>query len=224
MSLASSQPDIKIWILDISEVLPHMNFALPRESLAGSVIERTGSLVTDLNVICTTLNFVTQNIILMLKIKYPINELPKFLDWITLAAAIVSCVGTIASLIKYNNRPLHKGRWFNFFVALALVALTGLSLAVHSDPRVFTLAVSTVSSGLLSVTNANSQRKERCFLLGAKRVPIAILRIEDNVISYLQVSEEDIHLVDPLYQAGRNVAFSVSTGEGVMTECKMREA
>lgn len=197
-----------------------MNFAVPRESLAGSVIERTNSVVIDLNIICTTLNYVVQNIILLLKIGYSIDDYHKNLDWFTFVAAMVSCIGTVASLIRYKNRPPHKGRWFNFSVALLLVVLTGFSIAVHTDPRVYAM---TLSQALLSITKANSQRKERWFILGARRVPISVLLIEDDVIIDLKVSEEHVHLVNSLFQGGRKVDVSVYSREGVMTELKMKE-
>lgn len=196
-----------------------LHFALPSERLASCVIQRTSSTVFDLNFICTTLNFVIQSIIILLKIGYSIDEYPKILDWYTLATAMVSCIGTVDSLIRYKNRPQHMGRWFNLFVALALVGLTGFSIVVHIDPRFF---ATTVSQALVYVTMANLQRKKRWFLLGARRVPISVLGIEDGVIFDLRVSEEHAHLVDSLFQGGRNMDFSVSSG-GVMIDLTMKE-
>lgn len=122
--------------------------------------------------------------------------------------------------IRIGHHTTHKGRWFNFFVSLVLVGSTGYALAVHSDPRVLCAMISTV---LLYVTRANTQTKESWFLLGDRRVPISLSHRPDGVITDVKVNTEHAHLINSLYQGGRNIAVSVSSGEGVV-ELKMKES
>lgn len=198
-----------------------MRYMIPRRNLDGYLIQNTSIVIFDLNVVCTLLNYVVQNIILILKIRRSIEDYPSYLDWITFAAAIITSIGTISSLIKHKNRPPHKGRWFNVMVSVLLVASTGHALAVRSDPRVW---ASVISLLLLYVTKVNSRYNERYYLLGDKKVPIAGFCVQDNVITAVAVSVDDAHLVNPMYQVGRNVALLVSSGEGLVTDLNMREA
>lgn len=197
-----------------------MLFAIPMENLDDYVLGRCTSLVFDLNAICTLVNFAVQHIVIVLTIDRLIGEYHGDLNWVTFAAAMVSCIGTITSLIVKRRRPPHKGRWFNFFVSSMLVASSGYALAVQGDPRP---VASLISGLLLCVTKANSQTKKKWFLLGDKRVPIAGFRIRDGVIFAVIVNAEHAHLFGSVYQGGWNVALSVSSGERVRTNLNMRE-
>ncbi|KAK1357300.1 hypothetical protein POM88_050556 [Heracleum sosnowskyi] len=197
-----------------------MLYRIPIRILVNYEIGGTATAIIDLNVICTLVNYVAQSIILVQKYQCSIKDYPPYLDWITFAAAMISCVGTVSSLIKYKNRPPHKGRWFNFLFSLLLVAYTGHALAVHSDPRLWASVCSTV---LLYVTKANSVYKKEYYLLGDTIVPISGLFRRGDVITAVAVSAEHAHLVNSLNQGGRNVTILVSGGEGVMTNLRMME-
>lgn len=150
-----------------------MRFAVPLENVDDNVIETSTTMVFDLNVICTLVNYVVQHSIIILTLDRPIGKYHGELNWLTFAAAVVSCIGTVASLITKRNRPPHKGRWFNILVTLVLVAFTGCAPVVNGDPRP---VGSLISNMLLYVTEANSEKKKESFLLGDRRprgVPIA---------------------------------------------------
>ncbi|KAK1357291.1 hypothetical protein POM88_050547 [Heracleum sosnowskyi] len=196
-----------------------MSFGVPPESLDGRLMEITTAVVVDSNLICSTINYVIQGIILLLKLGYSIDEYHRYVDWVCFAGTLVSLIGTVASLIVNKNRPPHKGRIFNFSVSLLLVGSTGCALAVHCDPRVLATTISTV---LFYVTRANSQTKEKWYLLGDRKVPVSLSQTQDGVITDVKVSTEHAHLMDTVYQDGRNVALSVSSGEGVV-ELKIKE-
>ncbi|KAK1357292.1 hypothetical protein POM88_050548 [Heracleum sosnowskyi] len=197
-----------------------MRYMIPRRNLDSCLIQDTSIVVFDLNVVCTLLNYVTQNIILILKIRPSIEEYPSYLDWITFAATMTTSIGTISSLVKNTNRPPHKGRWFNVLVSVVLVASTGHALAFHSDPKVW---ASVISILLLYVTKVNSRYKERYYLWGDRKVPNSGFYVHDNVITVVELSVDDAHLFNPLYQIGWNVALFVSSGEELMTDLNMRE-
>ncbi|KAK1382835.1 hypothetical protein POM88_020570 [Heracleum sosnowskyi] len=151
-------------------LVQRMLYRIPIRNLVNYEIGGTATAIIDLNVICTLVNYVAQSIILVQKYQCWIKDYPPYLDWITFAAAMISCVGTVSSLIKYKNRPPHKGRGFNFLFSLVLVAYTGHALAVHSDPRLW---ASVFSNVLLFVTKANSVYKKEYYLLGDTIVPIS---------------------------------------------------
>ncbi|KAL8089719.1 hypothetical protein AgCh_039271 [Apium graveolens] len=197
-----------------------IRYLIPIRNLNTRLIQSTATVIFDLNVICTLLNYVTQNIILILKVQRSIQEYPSYLDWITFAAAIISTIGTISSLIKNKNTPPHKALWFNVLVSVLLVASTGHALAVHTDPKV---RANIISNLLLYVTKVNSSYKERYYLLGDRKVPIAGFCVQGDEITGVAVSADDAHLINPQYQVGRNVALSVSGGEGLETDLNMRE-
>lgn len=172
-------------------------------------------MIFDLNVVYTLLNYVIQNIVFILKIQRSIEDYPSYLDWLTFAATIIPSIGTIFSLIKNKNTPPHKGRCFNVLVSILLVASTGHALVVHIDPKVW---ANVISNLMLYVTKVNSSYKERYYLSGDRRVPIAGFCVQDDMITSVIVSADDIHLINPMYQFGRNVALLVSSGEGLATD------
>ncbi|KAK1357298.1 hypothetical protein POM88_050554 [Heracleum sosnowskyi] len=108
----------------------------------------------------------------------------------------------------------------NYICSYLLVASTGHSLAVHSDPRGW---ANVILNLLLYITKVNSSYKERYYLLGDRRIPIAGFCVEDDMITSVAVSVDEAHLVNHLYQVGRNVALLVSSGEGLVTDLNMWE-
>lgn len=76
---------------------------------------------------------------------------------------------------------------------------------------------------MLYVTKVNSSYKERYYLSGDRRVAIAGFCVQDDMITSVIVSADDVHLINPMYQFGRNVALLVSSGVGLATDLKMRE-
>ena len=192
---------------------------IPLRHLVGYQIRNTSTVVFDLNVICTLVNYVAQNTILVLKIQRSIEDYHSSLDWITFAAAMIALIGAVSSLHKCKNRT-HKGIWFNVLVSLLLVVASGHALAVHSDPKVWANVLSIL---LLYVTKTNSKYKESYYLLGEKMVPIAGFCVQGDGITAVAVSAEHAHLVNSRYQDDRNLKLLVSSGEGLMANINMRE-
>ena len=118
------------------------------QHFVGYQIRNTFTVIFDLNVICTLVNYVAQNTILVLKIQRSIEDYHSSLDWITFAAAMIALIGAVSSLHKCKNRT-HKGIWFNVLVSLLLVVASGHALAVHSDPKVWGLWANVLSILLL---------------------------------------------------------------------------
>ncbi|WOG87499.1 hypothetical protein DCAR_0206727 [Daucus carota subsp. sativus] len=198
-----------------------MHFTIPMENLGNYyVIETRSSVVFDLNLVCMLVNYAVQHVVIIFTSDHFTDDYDGNLNWVTFAAALISCIGTVASLIAKRNRPPHKGRWCKFLLTLLLVASSGYALDVQGDPRPLACLISNL---LLYLNKANSLKEKRRILLGDRRVPIVGFRIRDEVIIAAIVRAEHAHLVDSLYQGGRNVAFSVSSGEGVVTNITMRE-
>ena len=71
---------------------------IPLRHLVGYQIRNTSTVVFDLNVICTLVNYVAQNVILILKIQGSIEDYHSTLDWITFAAAMILLIGTVTAV------------------------------------------------------------------------------------------------------------------------------